>query len=115
MQLTIRVIALPDSEAAIWQFSSPALVGKARIKALVCEIAQPKLSRNADIGADKPGVLEPKGEVLQTAEVALDDAKSDRSVYNEIHLILRTKTLPGDRPCFTFSRSSRRFCLPTRS
>ena len=71
-QLTIRVIALPDSEAAIWQFSSPALVGKARIKALVCEIAQPKLSRNGDIGADKPGVLEPKGEVLQTAEVALD-------------------------------------------
>ena len=71
-QLTIRVIALPDSESAIWQFSSPALAGKARIKALVCEIAQPRLSRNGDIGADKPGVLEPKGEVLQTAEVALD-------------------------------------------
>ena len=72
VQLTIRVIALPDSESAIWQFSSPTLAGKARIKALVCEIAQPKLSRNGDIGADKPGVLEPKGEVLQTAEVALD-------------------------------------------
>lgn len=72
VQLTIRVITLPDSEAAIWQFSSPALAGKTRIKALVCEIAQPKLSRNGDIGADKPGVLEPKGEVLQTAEVALD-------------------------------------------
>jgi hypothetical protein len=71
-QLTIRVIALPDSESAIWQFSSPALAGRARIKALVCEIAQPKLSRNGDIGADKPGVLEPEGEVLQTAEVALD-------------------------------------------
>ena len=38
----------------------------------MCEIAQPKLSRNGDIGADKPGVLEPKGEVLQTAEVVLD-------------------------------------------
>ena len=72
VQLTIRVIALPDSESAIWQFSSPALAGKARIKALMCEIAQPKLSRNGDIGADKPGVLEPKGEVLQTAEVALE-------------------------------------------
>ena len=44
-----------------------------------------------------------------------DDAKNDRSVYNETHLRLRTKTLSGDRPCFTFSRSSRRFCLPTRS
>ena len=71
-QLTIRVVALPDSEAAIWQFVSSGLEGSARIKALVCEIAQPKLSRNGDIGADKPGVLEPKGEVLQTTEVALD-------------------------------------------
>ena len=71
-QLTIRVVALPDSETAIWQFVSSGLEGSARIKALVCEIAQPKLSRNGDIGADKPGVLEPKGEVLQTTEVALD-------------------------------------------
>ena len=71
-QLTIRVVALPDSETAIWQFVSSGLEGSARIKALVCEIAQPKLYRNGDIGADKPGVLEPKGEVLQTTEVALD-------------------------------------------
>ncbi len=71
-QLTIRVVALPDSETAIWQFVSSGLEGSARIKALVCEIVQPKLSRNGDIGADKPGVLEPKGEVLQTAEVVLD-------------------------------------------
>ena len=72
-QLSIRVIALPDGEKAIWAFSSSELVGRARIKAVVCEIAQRKLSRNGDIGADKPGVLEPKGEVLQTAEVALKD------------------------------------------
>jgi len=72
-QLSIRVIALPDGEKAIWAFSSSELVGRARIKALVCEIAQRKLSRNGDIGADKPGVLEPKGEVLQTTEVALKD------------------------------------------
>ena len=71
-QLTIRVVALPDSEAAIWQFVSSGLEGSARIKALVCEIAQPKLYRNGDIGADKPGVLEPKGDVLQTAEVTLN-------------------------------------------
>ena len=71
-QLSIRVIALPDGEKAIWAFSSSELVGRARIQALVCDIAQRKLSRNGDIGADKPGVLEPKGEVLQTVEVALD-------------------------------------------
>jgi len=72
-QLDIRVIALPDSESAIWEFSSVGLKGRAKIKALVSAIAQPKLSRNGDIGADKPGVLEPKGDVLQTAEVALNE------------------------------------------
>ena len=71
--LDIRVVALPDSEAAIWQFVSSELKGRLRIKALVSPIAQPKLSRNGDIGADKPGVLEPAGDVLQTLEVALDE------------------------------------------
>ena len=73
-QLDIRVVALPDGEAAVWEFASDELKGRARIKALVCEIAHPRLSRNGDIGADKPGVLEPKGEPLQTLELALDDA-----------------------------------------
>ena len=75
-QLDIRVIALPDGESAIWEFTSFELKGRAKMKALVSEIAQPKLNRNGDIGADKPGVLEPKGEVLQTAEVRLDDASA---------------------------------------
>ena len=72
-QLDIRVIAMPDSESAIWEFLSFEVKGRAKIKALVSEIAQPKLYRNGDIGADKPGVLEAKVEVLQTAEVMLDD------------------------------------------
>ena len=76
VQLDIKVIAMPDSESAIWQFSSLQLKGRGKIKALVSEIAQPKLYRNGDIGADKPGVLEPKGEVLQSAEVMLDDASA---------------------------------------
>ena len=75
-QLDIRVIAQPDGEAAIWEFSSFELKGRAKIKALVSEIAQPKLYRNGDIGADKPGVLEPKGDVLQTVEVTLDDVSA---------------------------------------
>ena len=75
-QLDIRVIAMPDSECAVWEFSSDELKGRAKVKALVSEIAQPKLYRNGDIGADKPGVLEPKGEVLQLAELKLDDAKA---------------------------------------
>ena len=72
-QLDIRVIALQNGESAIWEFTSNKLKGRGKIKALVAAIAQPKLSRNGDIGADKPGVLEPKGEILQSAEVRLDD------------------------------------------
>ena len=87
-QLTIRVVALPDGEAAVWEFASTGLAGRARIKALVSEIAQPRLSRNGDIGADKPGVLEPKGDVLQTIELALDDAvaymKVDVNVLSQL-------------------------------
>ena len=75
-QLDIRVIAMPDSESAIWEFLSFEVKGRAKIKALVSEIAQPKLYRNGDIGADKPGVLEANGEVLQTAEVMLDDVSA---------------------------------------
>ena len=81
-QLDIRVIAMPDSEAAIWEFVSFELKGRAKIKAMVSEIAQPKLYRNGDIGADKPGVLEPKGEVLQTAELMLEDV----SAYMKVEL-----------------------------
>ena len=80
--LDIRVIAMPDGEAAVWEFSSFELKGRAKIKALVSEIAQPKLYRNGDIGADKPGVLEPKGDVLQTAEVMFDDV----SAYMKVDL-----------------------------
>ncbi len=72
-KLNIKVIAMPDSEAAVWKFYSKELKGRARIKALVSEIAHPKLNRNGDIGADKPGSLEPKDEVLQMVELALDD------------------------------------------
>jgi hypothetical protein len=58
----------------------------ARVKAIVCPIAQPKLHRNGDIGADKPGCLEAADSVLQEVtvtteggacflEVALDEVK----------------------------------------
>ena len=66
--LRIEVLALPDREAAVWRIASPYFSG--RIRALVCDIAQPRLNRNGDIGADKPGCLEPAGEVLQTVEAS---------------------------------------------
>ena len=68
-ELTMEVVAMPDDEKAVWKFSAsrPMLM-----KAMVSEIAQPKLSRNGDIGADPPGVFEAAGEPIQTVELALD-------------------------------------------
>ena len=64
----IEVLALPHGEKAVWRVASPKMEG--RMRAVVCAIAQPKLHRNGDIGADKPGCLEPAGEPLQTTETA---------------------------------------------
>ena len=66
--LRIEVLALPDGEKAVWRVASPKM--EARLRAVVCAIAQPKLYRNGDIGVDKPGCLEPAGEPLQTVEAA---------------------------------------------
>ena len=99
-RLDIRVIAMPDGESAIWKFSSLQLKGRAKFKALVSEIAQPKLSRNGDIGADKPGVLEPKGDVLQTAEVMLDDA----SAYMKVDVNV-VSPMPNDEGRKLFSEA----------
>ena len=82
VQLDIRVIALPDQEAAIWEFTSFEMPGRAHIKAFVSTIAQPTLHRNGDIGADTPGCLESSGEVLQMVETALDDV----SAYMKVDL-----------------------------
>lgn len=90
-QLDISVVALPDSEAAIWQFESFELQGRLRIKALVSAVAQPKLSRNGDIGADKPGVLEPAGPVLQTLELSL----SDGVAYMKVNLNVLSQLSPA--------------------
>ena len=69
-QVKVSVVAMPDREAAVWRFSATnGLQGK--VKAIVSNIAQPKLHRNGDIGADKPGCLEPAGDTLQTETIAL--------------------------------------------
>ena len=64
----IEVLAMPDRESAVWRMSSPQF--ESRLHAIVCQIAQPKLHRNGDIGADKPGCLEAAGDPLQTVEIS---------------------------------------------
>ena len=65
-ELSIEVVASPVSESAIWKFRAKGFAPK--LKAVVRPVAQPKLHRNGDIGADKPGVLEAAGDVLQQLE-----------------------------------------------
>jgi hypothetical protein len=58
--LFVWVVAPADMEGAIWMFEMENFSQiKVRFQARVCEIANPKLKRNGDIGADKPGVFEP--------------------------------------------------------
>ena len=57
-ELSLQVVALPDREGAVWLFDDRLFPAPARFEARVCDIANPKLHRNGDIGADKPGVFE---------------------------------------------------------
>ena len=56
--LKLTVVAMPDREGAVWLFDDQHFDKEAVYTAEVCDIANPKLSRNGDIGADKPGCFE---------------------------------------------------------
>ena len=57
-ELALQVVALPDREGAVWLFDDHHFPSPPLFRAEVCAIANPKLHRNGDIGADKPGVFE---------------------------------------------------------
>ena len=94
-KLDISVIALPESEAAIWVFHAPMLKGRTRIKAQVAAIAQPNLHRNGDIGADQPGVFEATGEVLQTLTMTMSEETTYMMV--ELNVMKPLQTDEGHR------------------
>ena len=56
--LEVQVVACPDREGGVWWFRSSWFENPLLIEARLCEIANPRLQRNGDIGADKPGVFE---------------------------------------------------------
>ena len=56
--LSVQVVASPDREGAVWWFSTAGFRAPLELEALLCGIANPKLHRNGDIGADAPGVFE---------------------------------------------------------
>ncbi len=72
--LRIEVYAMPDREAAVWRIASPQFQGK--LHAVVCQIAQPKLYRNGDIGVEQPGCLEAAGEPVQELDASFGMGKT---------------------------------------
>lgn len=58
-KMAVTVVAPDDMEGAIWRFDIRGFKTPVRIEARVCDIAVRRLSRNGDIGADKPGCFEP--------------------------------------------------------
>ncbi len=68
--LYINVVALVESEGAVWQFRAEGFDGPLKLKAMVGNIANTRLRRNGDIGADPPGCFAPAASDagLKTAE-----------------------------------------------
>lgn len=58
-EVCLQVVALTDHEGGLWRFEDKGFSEPVHYEARVCGIANPKLHRNGDIGADKPGVFEP--------------------------------------------------------
>jgi hypothetical protein len=86
--IRVHVVALQEEEGAIWQFICDNLKGQQlEVKVKVCDIANPKMQRNGDIGADKPGVFEPS----PTAK-GLVMGKATRSI-NFAHLVMRRDSI----------------------
>ena len=97
----IEVLAMPDREAAVWRIASPQFEGC--LRAVTYQIVQPKLHRNGDIGADKPGCLEAAGDPLQTVEIPFGNSYT---AYLEVQLDqLRQLDAEEGRDAFQQARS----------
>ena len=69
--LWLSVVALNEQEGAVFKFCCSQSRLLTDIQVLVSNIVQPKLHRNGDIGADKPGVFEAAGQPLSTGRASL--------------------------------------------
>ncbi len=101
--LEVQVVACHDREGAVWLFHDMWFREPVSYEARLCEIANPKLHRNGDIGADKPGVFEAapgeRGLERYTWQSAgMDD--SHQGYYSDTFFVIdsinRVVTLPQD-------------------
>lgn len=82
-RIHLDVVALPDSEGAVFHFRMEGFKDGITIKSKVCDIANPKLRRYGDIGADKPGCFEPSANEgnLVSESLQIDKAKQSEEVF----------------------------------
>ena len=57
--IRVKVVALHNEEGAIWQFIADKSEQPLQVKVKLCDIAHPKMSRNGDLGVDKPDTFDP--------------------------------------------------------
>ena len=101
-ELALQVVALPDREGAIWLFDDRRFATPAKFQARLCAIANPKLSRNGDIGADKPGVFEA---AANEANLVTSEWKGGRESYFVIDSINKIVSIPDDEARALFMKA----------
>ena len=93
-RLHVGVVAMPNEEGAVWRFTSDGKM-RLRVQAKLCQIANPKLKRNGDIGADAPGVFEhdplEQGLVLRNASYIGNEGEM-------AHVVVRLDTVDQVEP-----------------
>lgn len=90
-RIHLDVVALPDSEGAVFHFRMEGFKDGITIKSKVCDIANPKLRRYGDIGADKPGCFEPSANEGNLVSECLQIEKAKPS--EEVFAILDFQTI----------------------
>lgn len=102
--LHVSVAALPDDEGAVWQFAADSLKPMPlQVQTRICQIANPKLKRNGDIGADAPGVFEPDA---QERGLVVSDATDMDSSRTKAYIVVRLDSVAA----MPYTEAHKLFC-----
>ena len=111
--IELQVVACPDREGAVWWFRCSGFQQPPLMEARLCEIANPRLKRNGDIGADMPGVFEAapdeRGLQRHTWQAAATE-RSHRDNYSDTYFTIdsinRIVTLHAEEARDRFARAT---------
>ena len=109
--LYIDVVAYPDKEGAIWHFRAEGFNAPVTLTSKVCNIANPKLHRNGDMGADKPGCFEPSAneDGLVTEVQTFCQNTKDTTVFADLNFQTITFTKGDDNQKMVFDNAKKYF------